>query len=93
MAVAAHAEVRVVALCRAAAPCAELAIEISVGVLDAPALVGVFAFAAHEVRPAGLVVRKLAPAGIREHVADPRAQDVVVVVDEDVPLCCATRRA
>ena len=53
-------------------------------VLNAPALARVFALAAHEIGPAGLAVRQLAPAGIREDVADARADDVVVVGDDDV---------
>ena len=53
-------------------------------VLDTPAVACIFTLAAYEIRPAGLAVLQLAPAGVREHVPDTRAENVVMVVHDDV---------
>ena len=52
-------------------------------ILDAPALVRVLALARDEVGPFRRRLVQLVPTGIREHVADARAEDVVVVERDD----------
>ena len=86
MAVAAYVEQLVLVLDRTPAVCAKFVASISVMVLDTPAIACIFALAAHEIRPTGSFVRKLAPAGICEDIPDSCAQNVVVVVYEDVPV-------